>query len=405
MSDIIALDVSKGHSYCVSYHDGNCTAEFNFTHNKIGFARLRATAKLANNPTFYFEATGVYSRPIERFCKDNKIPYALLNPLELHLKTENLRRIKTDIKDAHKIALSAYDNNYRLMYFQDEKYSNLKEKCRFYEQVEADRKYYKVKMKTALQQTFPEMEQLFTDKASVLALNVTRLYPHPDLVSDLSKTKLKNTMKKETGKRISDTVALNYAEKLLRFAKNSCPSAHVNDPQVDEVKYYATRVIENTIEKRKLIKEMIKLGKKLPEFEIISSMPCIGEMTAAMLIGEIGNFTRFDNSNQLNAYIGIDLMRYQSGRSQKKDHINKRGNPKARAVLYSAVRNMIKQQASAQNHIVDYYYKLKKQPVPKRDKVATVACMNKTLKCLFSMINNNTKYSYTYRSSKPKEML
>jgi len=96
MSDIIALDVSKGHSYCVYYNDGNCVTEFDFKHNKPGFARLSATVKCANNPTFYFEATGIYSRPIERFCRDNKIPYALLNPLELHLKTENLHRVKTD---------------------------------------------------------------------------------------------------------------------------------------------------------------------------------------------------------------------------------------------------------------------------------------------------------------------
>ncbi len=60
----------------------------------MGFGRLDATAKCANNPTFYFEATGIYSRPMERYCRDNKIPYALLNPLELHLKTENLRPCK-----------------------------------------------------------------------------------------------------------------------------------------------------------------------------------------------------------------------------------------------------------------------------------------------------------------------
>lgn len=37
---------------------------------------------------------------------------------------------------------------------------------------------------------------------------------------------------------------------------------------------------------------------------------------------------------QLNAYVGIDLIRYQSGQFLKKGHINKRGNPKARAILF-----------------------------------------------------------------------
>ena len=139
---------------------------------------------------------------------------------------------------------------------------------------------------------------------------------------------------------------------------------------------------------------MIQLGKSMPEFDIISSMPGIGEMTVAMILGEIGDFNRFDNANQLNAYVGIDLIRYQSGQFLRKDHINKRGNPKARAILFLAVRNMIRQQSAAPNHIVDHYYKLKKQPIPKRDKVAVVACMNKTLKCLFSLIKNKHKYVY-----------
>ena len=205
-------------------------------------------------------------------------------------------------------------------------------------------------------------------------------------------------------KKVSKDKALDYAEKLLSFAKNSSPAVHVDDVQVQEVKYYSRVLMEISIEKRKLIKQMTQFGKELPEFEIISSMPGIGEMTAAMLLGEIGDFTRFDNSNQINAYVGIDLVRYQSGQYLRKDHINKRGNPKAREILFFSVRNMIKQQAAAPNHIVDYYYKLKRQPVPKGDKVATVACMNKTLKCLFSMIRNKTKYAYAYTDSKSTEI-
>lgn len=394
MSDIIALDVSKGHSYCVYYNDGNCVTEFDFKHNKIGFSRLDATVKCAKNPIFYFEATGIYSRPIERYCRDNKIPYALLNPLELHLKTENLRRLKTDTDDAHKIAISAYANHYRLMTYQKPIYAKIRELNRFYERIEDSRKLNQVYLHTELQQTFPEIEQLFSSRTSKLALNIVELFPHPDLVSGISRTKLKNILLGKTDKCISKNKALKYAEKLINYAHNSRPAAHLNDTQVQEVKYYSRHLIDITIEKENLIKQMINLGEQLPELEIISSMPCIGKMTAAQLIGEVGDFTRFDNANQLNAYFGIDLIRYQSGNYIRGDHINKRGNPIARGILFLAVRNMLKQQASAPNHIVDYYYRLKKQPVPKRDKVAVVACMNKTLKCLYSLIKNKHNYIY-----------
>lgn len=62
-------------------------------------------------------------------------------------------------------------------------------------------------------------------------------------------------------------------------------------------------------------------------------------------------------ADPLNAYVGSDLIRYQYGQFLRKDHINKRGNPKARAILFLAVRNMIRQQSATLNHIVDYYYK------------------------------------------------
>ncbi|EKQ05941.1 transposase [Lacticaseibacillus paracasei] len=55
----------------------------------------------------------------------------------------------------------------------------------------------------------------------------------------------------------------------------------------------------------------------------------------------------------------IDLNRYQSGQYTRQDHINKRGNPHARALIYLIVRNMIRTKVVAPNHIVDYYYKLK----------------------------------------------
>jgi len=405
MSDIIALDVSMGHSYCVVYRDNECIEEFNFKHDKVGFERLLDVAGTATSPRFFFEATGIYSRPIERFCLDNKVPYALLNPLELHMKTENLRRLKSDKNDAHKIATSAYENNYRMKDISEPEYTRIKGLGRSYQKAEKFRKLISQELHAELQQTFPELERFISNKSSILWLNVVSIFPHPDLVLNLSQTKLRNILIDKTDKKISKNKALKYAEKLLSLAKNSRPSARVDDPQIQDVKDDCVRLIELTLKKKSLSTQMVTLGKSLPEFDIIASVPSIGELSTALLIGEIGDFTRFDNANQINAYVGIDINHYQSGEYMRGDHINKRGNPKARMILYFIVRTMIMAQASASNHIVDYYYKLKKQPDPKRDKVAVVACMNKTLKCLFSMIKHKETYSYMHLDSKSAETL
>ncbi|WP_390496461.1 transposase, partial [Staphylococcus pseudintermedius] len=42
-----------------------------------------------------------------------------------------------------------------------------------------------------------------------------------------------------------------------------------------------------------------------------------------LLIGELGNIREFKTNKQLNAFVGIDIKRYQSGTSKSRDTINK----------------------------------------------------------------------------------
>ncbi|WP_218084742.1 transposase, partial [Staphylococcus epidermidis] len=57
---------------------------------------------------------------------------------------------------------------------------------------------------------------------------------------------------------------------------------------------------------------MIQLAQQLDYFENIYSIPGIGKLSTAMIIGEIGDIKRFKSNKQLNAFVGIDIKRYQS---------------------------------------------------------------------------------------------
>ena len=398
--DVIGIDVSMGKSSCAIYHQTQCLYDFTFTHTITGFKTLLSRVNLVTNPVVYFESTGIYSRPIETFCKNNRLNYVEVNPLTLHFQMSTLRRLKTDRNDAHKIA--QYGIQYPQVLSQPftPTYGKIRELTRFHAQIETDIKDKRMRLHNALQQTFPELEHLFASHVSKLALNVIELMPHPDFVRSLSQTKLKNILSKNTDKKLSKAKTLRRAQELLHFASISYPAANRNSIQVDEVRYYARQLINLIQEKEKLVKQLKKSAQILPEFEIMTSFPGIGDQTAAELIGELGNIRRFVNNRKLNAYIGIDLNRYQSGTYTRPDHINKRGNAHARSILFFTIGNMIRQQAAAPNHIVDYYYRLKKGPHPKRDKVAKVACMNKTIKCLLVMVKANQRYDYSYHGLK-----
>ncbi|MGG5343676.1 IS110 family transposase [Enterococcus sp. AZ192] len=401
MTYVLALDVSMGKSYHVLYEDERCLSEGEITHTKFGFDYLlQEIQQLPELPSIVFESTGIYSRVIETFCQNNHLLYCLLNPLEAKKQLDSgLRVLKTDKQDAHRLAQTHCQYERKIKKLQPDIYEESHDLARFYQEIEAEIKRLRMYLHTALQLSFPELERLFSNRLSKLSLNLIELFPHPECLAGFSQTQIKNILKKSTDKRLSDKKALEKAQQLLSLASTSYPATTKTSIQVQKVRYYARQLKELLHSKETVSKQLIEQTRPLPEFDLYRSVPGIGEVSAALIIGEIGDIRRFENHKKVNAFVGIDTRRYQSGKYLAQDHINKRGNPKARKLLYFTVKNMIRQQAAAPNHIVDYYYKLKTQPLPKKDKVATVACMNKLLKCLYSMIKNETKYDYAYTVS------
>ncbi|MDZ7834724.1 MAG: IS110 family transposase [Alkalibacterium sp.] len=407
MTYVLALDISMGKSYAVIYNEETCLWENTIEHTKTGFNDLLVQiTRLPVIPDIVFESTGIYSRPLERFCQDNQLPYVLLNPLQAkkQLEEATLRSWKTDRQDAHQLAQSHWRNKRKPKELQSDTYQVLRDLSRFYQEVEEDIKRNRMYLHNCLQLTFPELEHFFSNRLTSYALSIISLFPHPDLVLETTPTKIKNRLMKTTLKKISDNRARKKAEDLMVYAKDSYPATRVDSVHCQRAIYYAEKLQDLLQKKENLRIQLIEQARLLEEFILYVSIPGIGELTSALLIGELGDIRRFTTPNQLNAFVGIDIRRYQSGKYIGKDHINKRGNPKGRKILYFTVKNMIRQQRAAPNHIVDYYYKLKRQPIPKKDKVATVACMNKLLKCMHSMVRNHTSYDYAYTVSRTTNM-
>lgn len=58
---------------------------------------------------------------------------------------------------------------------------------------------------------------------------------------------------------------------------------------------------------------MTELGKSLPAFKLLQTIPGIGGSTAIRLISELGDMRRFNTRQQLNSYVGIDTTEVDSG--------------------------------------------------------------------------------------------
>lgn len=399
MKHVIAFDISMGKSYMVIYNaQKQCVFESEIKHSKPEFKKLQEkihelTDKTGELPEIVFEATGIYSRQLERFMQDNQYTYCLLNPLEAKLQCDSLRIHKTDRSDSHRLALTHFTATRRAFTGTDNLFYQLKSLSRLYSELDSELSIIRGRMHKVIQLTFPELERMFTSKSD-LFLNFVQLFPHPDCILGLSKTIIKNRICVNTNKKISNITAEKKAIQILEIAKTSYPAVSQNDVLCDQLKLYARRYQELLHQKECCINKMVYIAKQRAEYDIILSLPGIEPNTAVRLMAEIGDITRFNNNKQLNAFAGIDIRRLQSGKTFFKDKINKRGNKHLRKLLFLIIQNMIKQRRYGQNHIVEYYDKLKTQPYNKCHKVASIACANKFLKLLFHLITHDIHYEY-----------
>lgn len=293
MTHVVAFDVSKGKSTVVIYNQyKQCEFEGEILHNRSSFEELDGTLRdltvRGQAPAIVFEATGSYSKPLERFLQDRSYAYCCINPLEAKIQMTRLRRQKTDKGDAHELAKSHFKEERRETHQSAEDYyDQMRALTRYYEEVNAEVEHVFNRMHAILQLSFPELES-FCSTSSVLFLNIVQAYPHPDEVLDCSKTILRNRLKKSTGKNISVKQAEEKSLTLIELAKNSYPAMSRKDVRCEQLRDYAKRIIELKAKKARLVKQMDDLSKDRKEYQILLSIPGIGKVTAGRIIGELG---------------------------------------------------------------------------------------------------------------------
>ena len=126
---------------------------------------------------------------------------------------------------------------------------------------------------------------------------------------------------------------------------------------LEEVRYYAQELLRLSERRQVVLSDMVALAQPLPEYDILRSIPGIAETTATSIIGELGDIRRFQYTNQINAFIGIDLRHYESGNFLAKEHITKRGNPYASKILFKYIHNIASASHTNPCNIADFYEK------------------------------------------------
>lgn len=404
MKYVLVLDVAKGKSmFMLSSNIGEVLLEpTEYIHDKFHFALIDSNINKLNikdSLTVIMEATSIYRKAPERFFRENNYHVIVFNPLIGKEITNTIRKTKTDKQDCIKLTNlfwkgSIPDRNYT----EDEIYTRLNELSRQYYHLDEGLNRHKNRYKELLHLCFPEFELCFKDGKiyDLTALNLIKEFPHAYIIKNKRVDALAYNMANTNDRH------LNYYKKkaitIKEYAQNSYPGVNENSNDIQNLKQLVEITIELTRQKDNIKNKIIELAKQTKNFDIIVSLFGIGELSAALIIAELKDITRFNNIKQINASCGLDPTIVQSGKSiNYHGPISKRGNKYARKILFNCSRNIVILSAKCDKENPIYVYYLKKKQEGKHYYACLTACSTKLIRIIFNIYQlSNTKFLKKY---------
>jgi transposase len=257
----------------------------------------------------------------------------------------------------------------------------------------------KLQFQAILDQVFPEYRGVFGDLYSVVSLLTLQEFPSSEDILKASDETISNKIK-ELCKSRSIRWANEKALKLKEAATRNPFEKIVYQSHILSLGMYINIILQYKEHLSRLESEIDALAKEIEEYNIIKSIPGIGEKIAATIISEIGEIDRFNHPKKLVAFAGVDPSVFESGKFRAtQNRITKRGSSRLRHALYMAVRCAIRDcrkkkttdEILPRNKRMREYYD-KKREEGKPFKVAIIACVNKLLHWIFALLKNGTTF-------------
>ena len=289
------------------------------------YQRIRSCNRTIDNIKVGLEATGHYSYNILGFLLEKGLATFLINPLHTNLyrKSLSLRQTKTDRIDARTIA-SMLMSDVDLKSYTDTAY-------RF------DKVQERAKLKQSISRLvnilFPELESLVPTLHMASVYAMLSEFPGAKQIADAHLTHFKALLSDASKGRYDRDKAVEIREAARRSIGSAMPAKSLE--------------LQHTI---RLIRE---LDKEISEIEAaikaiidemappILTIPGISYRMGAMILAEIGDFSRFDSPDKLLAYAGLSPSTYESGKLKATGayaHMEKRGSRYLRYALFNATK-------------------------------------------------------------------
>ena len=389
----VGIDVSKSKStVAILNSDGSQRINpYDMKHNHPEMNALVNYLNELDEPIIILmEYTGHYHYPVLKKLTDEHFQVCLVNPYQMKKYGDTeLRRSKTDKKDAVRIATYALEKSYQLVPYSvdDQKYIDLKLLSRQYSQRMSTLTINKVYLVNMLDQTMPGVTSILPlrsrDPDTSLSMMFIKKYKSFDYICKMGKTRFLDSYSRLV-KKARNRNASHLGLAIYELATQSITTNGENEYTV----LAQTQCIDLVAEAQRsadcIIAQMQTIAETLPEYKILRNMPGVGERLGPLILAEIGNVRRFHSGKALNAYAGNDAPPYQSGKFTGTDrHISKRGSSTLRKVGFETMTCLVMQKKCG-DPVYDFIKK--KQAEGKACKVAKIAGFNKFLRIYYARV-------------------
>ena len=336
----VGIDIAKDkHDCCILGSDGEILfSPFTIRNSLRGFDELYEKIwSLTSDLTEIkvgLEATGHYHLNLLRSLLDNGLASFVINPLHttLYRKGQSLRKTKTDKVDAASIAMMLLTDR-TLKPYSDTSYHN--EELKSLTRYRFDKVQERAKLKTSVSRLvsilFPELEPLVPTLHMTSVYALLSEFPGASFVAAAHLTRLKHLLHDASNGRYGRDMAISIREAASSSIGSVLPAKSL------ELKH-TIRLIEVLSAEINEIETAINAIMDVLDSPI-TTIQGIKNRMGAMILAEIGDFSRFDNPDQILAYAGLSPTTYQSGQmTSSYAHMEKRGSRYLRYALFNATK-------------------------------------------------------------------
>lgn len=382
----VGIDIAKLHHFA-SVISSDCEVliePFEFTNDYDGFQKLISVLNYFEKDSLIIglESTAHYGDNLVSYLYSNNFKVCVINPIQTaSLRKNNIRKTKTDKVDTYLIAKELMLNPHRFVSEYDIQIMKLKFLCRFRQKLLKARTRVKIQLTSYVDQLFPELQYFFKSgihhKGCYALLKES---PAPDDIASMHLTHLTNLLDKASHGHFKK----DKAQQLRVLAQKSVGTGNRSitiqiTQSIEQIELYDRQEDE-------VLAEIESIMKSLDS--VIMTIPGIGYLNGAMILGEIGDISRFPHSSKLLAFAGLDPSVYQSGNFKAaRTRMSKRGSKILRYALINAAHNI------ALNNVTFKAYYDSKIAEGRSHYNALGHCAGKLVRVIYKMLSCNVTFN------------